>query len=107
MDEILATFGKRVKQLRNLKGLSQMKLAEKAKMHYTSLGAIERSEKNATLKNISRLAKALEVEIADLFKSNIGVSRKMELDDIVILLKDKSSKDLRLAKRTIKAMFEK
>lgn len=84
-----------------------MKLAEKAKMHYTSLGAIERSEKNATLKNISRLAKALEVEIADLFKSNIGVSRKMELDDIVILLKDKSSKDLRLAKRTIKAMFEK
>lgn len=84
-----------------------MKLAEKAKLHYTSLGAIERSEKNVTLKNISRLAKALEVEVADLFKSNVGVSRKMDFEDIVILLKDKSPKDLKLAKRIIKAMFEK
>lgn len=98
-------FGKRIKELRNLKGFSQMKLAEKAGLHYTSLGAIERNEKNITLKNISRLAKALEVEVADLFKSNRG--KKVDLEDVVVLLKDKSPKDLKLAKRIVKAMFEK
>ena len=84
-----------------------MKLAEKAGLHYTSLGAIERNEKNITLKNISRLAKALEVEVVDLFKFNKGVGKKVDLEDIIVLLKDKPPKDLKLAKRIVKAMFEK
>ncbi len=38
-----------------------------AGVHRTYIGMIERAEKNITLCNIERIAKALEVNIKDLF----------------------------------------
>ncbi len=45
-------------------GISQEELAERAGVHRTYIGMLERSEKNATLYSIERLAGALEVEPA-------------------------------------------
>jgi transcriptional regulator with XRE-family HTH domain len=63
----LIKFGKRVRQLRDERGISQEKLGELAKVHRTYVGMIERGEKNVTLTNIEKFAKALRVEIQDLF----------------------------------------
>ena len=60
-------IGKKVKDLRLEKGLSQEKLAELAGVHRTYIGMIERAEKNITLCNIEKITKALKVEIKDLF----------------------------------------
>ncbi|MEZ4959301.1 MAG: helix-turn-helix transcriptional regulator [Saprospiraceae bacterium] len=60
-NEILIQFGEKVRELRKEKGLSQEELAFKADLHRTYIGMIERAEKNITLLNIERLAKALEV----------------------------------------------
>lgn len=60
-------FGKRVRQLRDERGLSQERLGELAKVHRTYVGMIERGEKNITITNIERFAKALKVEIKNLF----------------------------------------
>lgn len=49
-------------------GLSQEALAEKAGVHRTYIGMIERAEKNITLTNIEKIAKALNVEIGKLLK---------------------------------------
>jgi transcriptional regulator with XRE-family HTH domain len=49
------------------KGISQMKLADKAQMHFTYVGGIERGIRNPTLKNIAKLAKALGISLHDLF----------------------------------------
>lgn len=65
---ILEVFGKNVQKHRKEKQLSQEKLAEIANVHRTYIGMIERAEKNITLRNMEKIAKALKVEIADLVK---------------------------------------
>ncbi len=66
-DDILITFGQRVKTLRTQKGISQEKFAELADVHRTYVGMIERAERNVTLKNIEKFAKALDISISELF----------------------------------------
>jgi len=68
MKEILIKFGKRIKEERLKRNLSQEQLAAKAGVHRTYIGMIERAEKNITLRNINKLAKALNIKITDLFK---------------------------------------
>ncbi len=63
---ILEKFGERLKQLRKVKGLSQEQLAEKANLHRTYIGMIERAEKNITLLNIEKIANALDTKISSL-----------------------------------------
>ena len=56
-NEILIQFGKKVREERLKKRLSQEQLAEKAGLHRTYIGMIERAEKNITLENISKISK--------------------------------------------------
>ena len=72
MDEnILIKFGNRVRELRLSKSYSQEYLAYKAGLHRTYIGMIERAEKNITLVNIQKIAKALDVKIDNLFKDEV------------------------------------
>ena len=66
-EPILLAFGQRVQELRKEKKLSQEQLADLAGVHRTYVGMIERAEKNITLCNIEKIAKALKVEIKELF----------------------------------------
>ena len=66
-EPILKAFGQRVQELRKERNLSQEQLADLAGVHRTYIGMIERAEKNITLCNIERIAKALKLDIKDLF----------------------------------------
>lgn len=66
--EILIAFGRNVRDYRKSCNLSQEELAEKASLHRTYIGMVERAEKNITLLNIDKIAKALNVEITELLK---------------------------------------
>ncbi len=66
-EQVLVEFGKRVREERLNQNLSQEVLAEKAGVHRTYIGMIERAEKNITLTNINKIANALNVEISGLF----------------------------------------
>lgn len=68
-EKILSKFGKKVRELRKKKGLSQEKLAFEADLHRTYIGMIERAEKNITLINIEKIAIALDVSISELFSN--------------------------------------
>lgn len=61
--EILIKFGKKVREERTRLGLSQEELASRAGVHRTYIGMIERAEKNITLENIQKIAKALEIPL--------------------------------------------
>jgi transcriptional regulator with XRE-family HTH domain len=63
---ILIKFGQRVKQERLKRGLSQEDLADKAGVHRTYIGMIERAEKNITLENIEKIAIALGISVGSL-----------------------------------------
>lgn len=64
---IVITFGERVRELRKEKEISQEELADRAGVHRTYVGMIERGEKNITIVNIQKIAKALGVGIKELF----------------------------------------
>lgn len=53
--------------LRRAKGLSQEAFADICGLHRTYVGAIERGERNVSLENIEKIAKALGISIASLF----------------------------------------
>jgi len=61
-----AEFGRRVRQHRRERGLSQEGLADLAGLHWTFVGQVERGRRNLTLHNILRLAGALGVNARDL-----------------------------------------
>lgn len=59
--------GFNIRRIREERGLSQEELAALAGLHRAYVGQIERSEKNIGLKNLQKIAQALEVNIEDLF----------------------------------------
>ena len=67
MKTIEKQFGERVRELRLARGLSQEGLAFKSGIHRTYLGGVERGERNPSLKNIAAIAKALGVNLSQLF----------------------------------------
>jgi transcriptional regulator with XRE-family HTH domain len=64
----LLQFGEKVRFYRTNLNISQEKLAEKAMLHRTYIGMIERGEKNITLLNIYKIANALKINIKDLIE---------------------------------------
>lgn len=70
--DIKLTFGQRIKDLRNKRGISQEKLAEFSELHRTYISSIELGKRNVALENIEKLAKALGCTIEDLFKTTIN-----------------------------------
>lgn len=68
MDNIQLRVGKRVRVLRDTKGISQEALAFRCKLHRTYISDIERGLRNVSIKNIEKIAKALGVNINELLK---------------------------------------
>lgn len=59
-------FAKRMREVRIERGLSQEALAALAGLHRTYIGSVERGERNISIDNMSRIAKALDVSLGDL-----------------------------------------
>jgi len=64
--QILLQFGKRVREERGRKGYSQERLGEIAGVHRTYVGMVERAERNITLTNMEKIARALGKRVNDL-----------------------------------------
>ena len=63
---LIDAFGKRIRQLRTARGLSQEQLAELTGFHRTYIGMIERGERNLSLSNIGVFAKVFEMSVSEL-----------------------------------------
>ena len=68
-DDILARFGRKVRKLRQAKGLSQEAFAAECGMDRTYMGGIERGERNVALRNIELIARTLGITLSELMKS--------------------------------------
>jgi transcriptional regulator with XRE-family HTH domain len=66
--KVATVFGERVRARRHELGLSQEEVAERAGMHFTYVGSVERGERNISLVNIVRLAAALGVDPGELLR---------------------------------------
>ena len=61
-------FGKRLRELRKAQGYSQEGFALTVELDRTYIGGIERGDRNPGLKTIIRIAEALGVPVAELFR---------------------------------------
>ncbi|WP_422350208.1 helix-turn-helix domain-containing protein [Flagellimonas sp.] len=64
---IIKKVGKRIRFLREEKGMSQHDLSIEADIPKTQVGRVERAENNTSLVTLNRIANALEVPLANLF----------------------------------------
>ncbi|SPF56445.1 Uncharacterized HTH-type transcriptional regulator y4dJ [Candidatus Sulfopaludibacter sp. SbA4] len=66
MQDILKVVGKRIGILRREKGWSQDVFADRSGFHRSYVGAMERGEKNLTVKTLKTVADTFGVRIRDL-----------------------------------------
>lgn len=92
---ICKTLGKRLREFRKQKGLSQEKLAEAADLNTTFVGSIERGQANPTLDTLCKLANALGIEVLDLLYSPEMVSGKKYRDEKLYALLTEFSSQIR------------
>jgi transcriptional regulator with XRE-family HTH domain len=99
-------LGRRIKALRLRQDLTQEALGERAGLNYKYLGAIERGERNPSLKQLLKIAQALKVEPHELLiveqeEPSLPKLRKMIQD----LLQEAGRGELQLAYKLLKALL--
>ena len=68
MSTISQDVGLRIRAHRLKQGLTQEELAEKANLHNTYIGQVERGEKNLTLISLEKILQGLGISFSDFFK---------------------------------------
>jgi len=68
--DVLADFGRRVKEHRLRLNLSQEELGAECELDRTYISGIERGLRNPSLKNIYKLANSLEIPVTELFENS-------------------------------------
>ncbi len=64
---ITKKFGKHIKRLRNEKHLTQEELANLSALSRQYIGDVERGDRNISLVNLEKIAKAFDVSLSQLF----------------------------------------
>ncbi|MDI1445961.1 helix-turn-helix transcriptional regulator [Polyangium sp. 6x1] len=64
-------FAKNLRAARKSKGLSQEALGERAALHPTYVDSVERGERNISVDNMDRLARALGLDVVDLLRQPV------------------------------------
>lgn len=67
MSRIQELFGKKLRELRRSRDITQEKLAEMSGLSLQYIGEIERNRRNPSLTSMESLAEALNIPIGDLF----------------------------------------
>ena len=76
--DIKEKIGKRIRELRGLKKISQEKLAELADLDRTYVSSVERGKRNVSIVNLEKIAKALGCSLQDFFTSENFTNKKRE-----------------------------
>ena len=66
--DLLLAFGQTVRKIRLSKEISQEKFADMCDLHRTYISDIELGKRNVSLENIGKMAKALDINISELFQ---------------------------------------
>ncbi len=74
-------FGRAVRRRRRELDLSQEELAERSGLHRNYISSVENGHRNPSLRNIEKLAEALEMTISDFFKNYDVEKKQKEFED--------------------------
>lgn len=90
-------IGKKVKEYRKSRDLTQETLGEKAGLHYTYIGQVERGEKEPSLKSLINIADALGVGVDKLLINyDLSSEVSIQISNITDLLLNRDEKELEM-----------
>lgn len=107
-EDIYTVIGKRIREERQKANLTQEELGEKADIHYSFLGYIERGAKKASIRTINKISVALGVPVSKIFESielkpkKTGYSMANKFD---FFLKDRPRKEQEIIFNILKNMI--
>jgi transcriptional regulator with XRE-family HTH domain len=62
-------IGLRIKELRNIVGITQIELAARSELDRTYINSVENGKRNISIENIEKISKALNISLSEFFKS--------------------------------------
>jgi len=69
--DIKDKIGKRLRELRVAKGLSQERFSFECELDRTYIASIEQGRRNISIANIEKIAKAFDISVSDFFNSSL------------------------------------
>jgi len=102
-------LGKRIREIRKIKGFTQEELGEMANLSYKFIGELERGKVNVSLDSLVRISQALEIDIGDLFRKGEGPVLRLTLKEKTPLsrLSSKDIQQIKTALRLLNRVFSK
>lgn len=102
-EDLNKQFGKKLRELRKMKGLTLEDLDERSGLHWKFIGQVERGQSDIALNNIAKLASGLGMDIDDLLlfcfpQEKFSKEGKEILAKLIPLLKSNKKKALRKLK---------
>lgn len=97
-------IGERIQEIRKKRKLSQEQVAERADISPNYLSRIECGKENPTLDMLIKLARALGIEMWEIFDFGHEVGLKEMKDTMNKLLKESEEEKLRLAIKILRAV---
>jgi len=88
-------IGKKIKEIRKSKKISQEKLAEMISMNHRSILRIENAHTIPTIETLSKIADVLDVKLIDFFETQEFEQKDKIIEDINNCLQKMSDKDLK------------
>ena len=109
MDTTVVQVGRQIRQIRKAQKISQQELGDRANLNYKYIGGVERGERNPSVESLMKIANGLKVDVGEFFKfEDVGqMSEKGRIySQIIGLLGNKSTKELKLARRMLTSLFK-
>jgi len=109
LDELYKQIGLRIRDAREKLGLTQEKLAERADLHPSYIGQIERGTKKASIQTYKRIADALNVPLDWLFQFSedaLLIQEDLLLREVIGLFVDRDMMDKKMIVQLLRIIFE-
>jgi len=95
VENIYSAFGKRFKELREAKKLTQEQLAEYLGVEARQISRIETGKCFTTLDNLSKIAQIYNIEIKDIFSFNHQKNKEELIDATIAIMRSSSEENCR------------
>jgi transcriptional regulator with XRE-family HTH domain len=100
--ELAKSVGERIREARRVRGMSQMKLAEKTSISLPHVGSIEKGKSLITIATLKKISEALDVTTDSLLRPNITDRQYVYKGEFGELVKDCTPEEIELLSKIIK-----
>ena len=107
--ELYVSIGKKIREIRKLRGLTLEELSEKVGRNWSFLSQIERGKSIPSIETLFLICNALEISLPDLFEKHKSIPYKIDskTDKFIWLLKDANPSEKQTITAVIKQILKK